>query len=90
MKLEFSWQIFEKKKPSNIRLHPNPSSGNRIVPRGKTDRQTDGQTDMTKLIVAFRKFVKSPKNKIKLLYISKTTVHTSMSGITALSGPWPA
>jgi len=29
---------------------------------GRTERQADRQTDMTKLIVAFRKFVKAPKN----------------------------
>ena len=27
------------------------------------DGQTDGQTDMTKLIVAFRKFANAPKNE---------------------------
>jgi hypothetical protein len=43
MKLEFSRQIFEKY--SNIKFHENPSSGSRVVPRGRTD--------MTKLIVAF-------------------------------------
>jgi hypothetical protein len=26
------------------------------------DRQTDGRTDMTKLIVGFRNFAKAPKN----------------------------
>jgi len=29
---------------------------------GRTDRRTDGQKDMTKLIVAFRKFVNAPKS----------------------------
>jgi hypothetical protein len=47
MKLEFSRQIFEKYL--NIKCHENPSSGNRVVPRGRTD--------MTKLTVAFRNFV---------------------------------
>jgi len=46
MKLEFSHQIFEKY--SNIKFHKNPSSGSRVV--------TYGQTDMTKLIVAFSQF----------------------------------
>jgi len=53
MKYEFSGQIFEK--TSNIKFHENPSSGGRAVPRGVTD----GQADMTKLIVAFRNFAKS-------------------------------
>jgi hypothetical protein len=56
MKLEFSRQNFEKY--SNIKFHENPSSGSRVVPC----RQTDGRTDMTKLIVPFRNFGKAPKN----------------------------
>ena len=43
MKLQFSQQIFEKY--SNIRLHKNPFSGSRVVPRGQTDGQTHRQTD---------------------------------------------
>jgi len=38
VKSEFSWQSFEEY--SNIILHENTSSGNRNVPRGRTDRQT--------------------------------------------------
>ena len=34
------------------KCHKNPSNGNRVVSRG----WTDGQTGMTKLIVAFRSF----------------------------------
>jgi hypothetical protein len=52
MKLELSRQIFEKY--SNVKFHENQSSGSRAVSCGRTDRQTDRQTDMTKLIVAFR------------------------------------
>ena len=40
MKLELSRHIFEK--VSNIKFHQNPSSGNRVVPRGPTDGQEDG------------------------------------------------
>jgi hypothetical protein len=54
MKLEFFWQISETY--TNIKFHKNPSSGSRVVPCGRTDRQT------TKLIVAFRNFVNAPKN----------------------------
>ena len=57
MTLEFSRQICEKY--SNIKFHQNPSSGSRVVPRGRTD----GQTDMTKLIVAFRNVAKAPKRE---------------------------
>ena len=55
MTLEFSEQIF--KKFSNIKFPENPSSGSRVVPRERTDRQTD----ITKLIVAFRDFVNALK-----------------------------
>jgi len=56
MKLEFSLQIVEKF--SNIIFHEYSSVGSRVNPRGRTD----GQTDMTKLIVAFRNFANAPKN----------------------------
>jgi len=36
MKLEFSWQIFEKF--SNMKFHENPFSGSRVVPCGRTGR----------------------------------------------------
>ena len=41
-------RLFEKS--SNIKFHENLSSGNRVVPC----RQTDGQTNMTKLILTYR------------------------------------
>jgi hypothetical protein len=53
MTLEFSRQIFEKS--SNIKFHENPSSVSRVVPCGRTDRQTDRQTAMLKLVVSSRK-----------------------------------
>ena len=37
-KSDFSLQIFEK--TSDIKVHENPSTLNRVVPCGKTDRQT--------------------------------------------------
>jgi hypothetical protein len=39
MEFEFSGQIFDKN--SRIKFQNNPSSGNRNVPRGLTDRLTD-------------------------------------------------
>jgi len=37
------------------------ASGSRFGPWGQTDGQTDWETDMKKLIVAFRTFTKAPK-----------------------------
>ena len=51
---EFSRHIFEKY--ANIKLYENPFKGSGVVLCGRTDRQMDRQTDMTKLIVAFRNF----------------------------------
>ena len=56
MKVEFSRQIFEKY--SYIKCNENPCGESRVVPCG----QTDGQADMTKMIVAFRNFANAPKN----------------------------
>jgi len=39
------------------KFHENPCSGSRFV-----SMRTNGQTDMTKLVVAFIKFLKAPKN----------------------------
>jgi len=55
-KLEFGGYIFEKY--SNIKFNENPYSGSRVVPCV----QTDGRSNMTKLIVAFRNFATGPKN----------------------------
>jgi hypothetical protein len=55
MRLEDSRQIFEKY--SNIKFHKILSNGSRVVPCGRTDRQTD----MMKLIVIFCNFANAPK-----------------------------
>jgi hypothetical protein len=60
-KHEFYWQIFEKY--SNITLHENPLCGRRVVRCGRED----GQTDTTKLILAFRNFSNAPK-KLKFYH----------------------
>jgi hypothetical protein len=52
MKFEFYRQIFEKY--SNIPVHENPPVAAQLF-------HADGQTDMTKLIVAFRSFANAPK-----------------------------
>jgi hypothetical protein len=46
-------------KYSYFEFHGNPSSGRRVVPCGRTE----GWTDTIKLIVAFRNFVNTSKNK---------------------------
>jgi hypothetical protein len=55
MKLELSGQIFQKS--SNIKFHENPSSESPVIPCGRTG--------ITKLIVAYRNFTKSPKKSFK-------------------------
>ena len=55
MKLELSRQIFDKSWA--IKFNQIPSSASRVVPCG----QTEGKTDTTKLIVAFRNFANAPK-----------------------------
>jgi hypothetical protein len=56
MKPEISREIFEK--GSNKKSHQNPPSRSRVVPCG----QTEGRTDMTKLIIAFRNLAIAPGN----------------------------
>jgi hypothetical protein len=54
LKLEFSRKF---SKNTRIKFHENPSSGSLVVLCGRVDRQTD----MTKLIIAFRSFANRPK-----------------------------
>jgi len=63
MKLEFSRQIFDVF--ANIRFHENPCSGSRVVPC----EPTDGRTDMTMLIVAFRNFANARRKFVAALII---------------------
>ena len=60
MKLEFSRQIFEKKAQisSLIKIHPV----------GAELFHADGQTDMTKLTVAFCNLANAPKNIQLMLF----------------------
>ena len=57
IKFAFSRQFFLNKS-SNIRLHQNTSIGSRNV--------SCGQTDMTKLTVAFRNFANAPNKQFLL------------------------
>jgi hypothetical protein len=59
IKIVFSRKI-SKKKFARFKLHENPS----VRSRGCSMRtDTDRQTDMTKLILAFRNFAKAPKTQ---------------------------
>jgi hypothetical protein len=64
MKLEFYRQIFEIY--SNIKFYENPSSGSRVVPCGRTDRQRD----MTEMIVAFRIFAYALKTGLSISHVN--------------------
>ena len=57
MKLEFSWQIFEKYSKSNF-MKIRPVGADLFHAIGRTD----GMTIMTKLIAAFGNFAKAPEN----------------------------
>jgi len=70
MKLEFSEQVFEKY--SNIKCYEHASSGSRVVPCGRTDRQAGRRTERhPKLIVTLRDFMNAaettPQNLISLV-----------------------
>ena len=62
MKFEISQHFL--KRYLNIKFRENPSSGSRVFPCVREDgqRQTDGRTGMTKLVVTFRNFATPPKN----------------------------
>jgi hypothetical protein len=53
------------KNNSHSTLRENPSSGSRIVPCGRTD----GQKDMTKLVVVSRSFSNTPKSVPNAYYV---------------------
>ena len=58
MKLEFPRQVFGKKYP-DFKFNEYPYCESRVVPFGSTD----GQTDMTKLLVALRSYANAPKTQ---------------------------
>jgi hypothetical protein len=62
---EFSRHIFEK--CSNIKFNENTFIGSRVVQCGRA-------VGMTRLIVAFRNFVKAPKNKVSFRKIRVNSV----------------
>ena len=52
-----------------MKLRGNLSSGSGGVECGRTDRRTETEPDMTKLMVAFGNFANAPKNVIRDLFI---------------------
>ena len=58
--IEFFRQILEK--CSNIKFHENPSIESQGILCGCTEGRTDGQTDMTKLVVALHNLAKVPQH----------------------------
>jgi len=59
-----------------MKLNENTSGGGRVVPRGRTDAQTDVQTGLMKVIVAFHNVTNAPKhcyylNEVLNKYISR-------------------
>ena len=73
MKLGYSLQLNEIY--SNIKFHENPSNWNRVVPC----EWTDGQTDMTKLIVAFRNVANAPKKEKKIVLLHKSHLKSQVT-----------
>jgi hypothetical protein len=63
IKFEFSRQAFEKS--SNIKFNENHPVGAELF---QPFRRTNGRTDRTNLIVAFRNFVNAPKTEISLRF----------------------
>ena len=67
-------------KNSNTKFHQNPSIRSRVVP--------GGQTDLTKLIVAFRYFANAPKKReketIRVSGILSLTIQTTSKNVTKI------
>ena len=76
LRFELPRQLLEKS--SNIRFLENPSSGSRVVPYG----QTEGQTDMTQLTVAYRNFANGLKQ-----FKKQITSDTSRLAVKSIAGP---
>jgi len=75
-------------KFSDVKFHENPSSGSRDVPCRQRDRRTDGQTDMSKLVAAFRNFGITPNNSVThFVFITKVQCLILSRVITADCGP---
>ena len=63
-------------KASNMKFHWNPSSESRVVPCG----QTDGQTNVMNLIVAFGNFANAPKTVPRIYFCLPIRTRNSERG----------
>jgi len=80
MKLEICRHILEIY--SNIKLHEKTFRGSWVVTLGRTDGQTDRQTDMTKLIAVFRSFAKARKKETNFCVSMATPVTRTRYSVT--------
>jgi hypothetical protein len=78
MKRELYWHIF--KQCSNTKFYENPSSGIRVFPWRRADRQTD----MAKLIAAFQNFA-NVFNINLYTYVISNYIHMCSHRIERLS-----
>jgi hypothetical protein len=67
------------KKPSNTKFYEKPSSESRVFPC----EQTDGRTDMTKIIIALRNFANAPNDCLRI-HASQITIQRN-TGIPSLT-----
>ena len=87
MKLQFSRQFFFFKKYSNFKSYETPSSGSRVVPCGRTIRQTDRPDESNS---RFPQFSYKPNSVYKrALWSSPTRNNTGTAAmVVALSAVW--
>jgi len=72
MKTEFFRHVFENTQISNfVKMRP---VGAELFHEGRTD----GQTDMTKLVVAFGNSAQAPRNHIKMSMSTEASRHASI------------
>jgi len=72
-------------KSSNIQLHKNPSTGNRVVPCRQTHRRRDTiRTDTAKLPVPSRNFANEPKNWKNYLQAKQKSLKSKLPFILEL------
>ena len=79
MKLEFSWQIFEKYL--NIKFHENPSSGSLVVPCRRRDGRTWSQQSLFAIWGKFLKTVNSATSNKYLIKIIRENLNSISTAV---------